>query len=213
MRILTFLEYAALLFGAIGLLASQHFNLPGGSQFGLYVFGAGLALAGAEALYSREMSLLFSGETTPRHSGFPAIVWGLMLLCIGGAIIGYAYLTGAGLWPRVAATLARYPGGSYVAAGLLMIGISILLFVDSGSTRDWLLTLLLRVPRVLLATVVLLGGIAVTAGGTWQLLDAQGFAALQDITTSRIDKMLEGHPAQAWFRMHIKHRALPREAG
>ena len=136
-----------------------------------------------------------------------------MLLSIGGAIIGYAYLTGAGLWPQVAATLTRYPGGSYVAAGLLMIGISILLFVDSGSTRDWLLTLLLRVPRVLLATVVLLGGIAVTAGGTWQLLDAQGFAAFQDITTSWIDKILQGHPAQAWFRTHIKHRALPREAG
>jgi hypothetical protein len=136
-----------------------------------------------------------------------------MLLCVGGAIIGYAYLTGAGLWPRTAATLARFPGATYVAAGLLLIGISILLFVDSGSTRDWLRTLLLRVPRVLLAIVILLGGITVAAGGTWQLLDAQGFAAFQRIAKSRIDKILEGHPAQAWFRQHARHRAPPTEEG
>ncbi|HKB82573.1 MAG TPA: hypothetical protein VKD04_05125 [Burkholderiales bacterium] len=200
MRLLTFLEYAAILAGSIGLLASTRFDLLKGSLLGIYLIGAGLALAGAEALYSREMSLLSTGETAPRHSGLPAIIWGLMLFCVGGAIIGYAYLTGAGLWPQVAVTLTRYPGGSYVAVGLLMIGFSVLLFVDSGSTRNWLRTLLLRVPRVLLAIVLLLGGIAMTAGGTWQLLDAQGFAAFQSIAKSRIDKTLEGHPAQAWFR-------------
>ena len=203
MRLLTFIEYALIITGAIGLLAGTQFDVLRDLHLGIYLIGAGLALAGAEALYSREMSLLYTGETAPRHSGFPAVVWGLMLLCVGGAMIGYAYLTNAGLWPQVAATLTRYPGGSYVAAGLLMIGISILLFVDSGSARDWLLTLLLRVPRVLLAIVVLLVGITVTAGGTWQLLDAPGFAAFQGVARSRIDKTLDGHPAQAWFRKHV----------
>ena len=126
MRLLTFLEFAAILIGAIGVLAGTQFAALGDSHIGIYLIGAGIALAGAEALYSREMSLLFSGETAPRHSGFPAIVWGLMLLCIGGAMLGYAYLTGADMWAHVALTLTRYPGATYVAAGLLLIGFSIL---------------------------------------------------------------------------------------
>lgn len=211
MRLLTFVEYAAILIGAIGMLVGTHFAALKDSHLGVYLIGAGLALAGAEALYSREMSLLYTGETAPRHSGFPAIVWGFMLLCIGGALIGYAYLTGAGLWPQVAATLARYPGATCVAIGLLMVGFSILLLVDSGSRRGWLLTLLLRLPRVLVAIVMLLGGITAAAGGTWQLLDAPGFAAFQSWAKSRIDKALEGHPAQTWFRKHVEHRALQRK--
>ena len=203
MRLLTFLEYGAILTGAIGLLASTQFDVLKDSHLGLYLIGGGLAFAGAEALYSREMSLLFSGETAPRHSGFPAILWGLMLLCVGVACIGYAHLSDSGGWPQAAAKLALYPGGSYVAAGLLMIGISILMYVDSGSTRNWLSTLLLRVPRVLLAIVLLIVGITVTAGGTWQLLDAPGFAVFQASAKSRIDKALEGRPQQAWFREHV----------
>ena len=213
MRLLTFIEYAAIITGAVCLLAGTQFDVLRDSHLGIYLIGAGLALAGAEALYSREMSLLFSGETAPRHSGFPAVVWGLMLLCVGGAMVGYAYLTGAGLWPRVETTLTQYPGWNYLAAGLLMIGLSIQLFVDSGSARGWLRTLFLRVPRVMFAVVILLGGIAVAAGGAWQLLDAPGFAAFQGIAKSRIDKTLEGHPAQAWFRAHVKHRAMLRKAG
>ena len=200
MRLLTFLEYAAILTGAISLLASTQFDVLRDSFLGIYLIGAGLALAGAEALYSREMSLLYTGETAPRHSGFPAIVWGLMLLCVGGAMIAYAYLTGAGLWPRVETTLAQYPGWNYLAGGLLMIGFSIQLFADSGSTRAWWQTFLLRAPRVLFASVILLGGITVAAGGAWQLLDAQSFAAAQRMAGMKIEKTLEGHPAQAWFK-------------
>jgi hypothetical protein len=203
LRLLTFIEYAAIITGAVCLLAGTQFDALRDSHLGIYLIGAGLGLAGIEALYSREMSLIYSGESAPRHSGFPALVWGLMLLCVGGAMIGYAYLTGAGLWPRVETTLARYPGCSYLAAGLLMIGFSIQLFVDSGSTRGWLQTFFFRVPRVVFAVVILLGGIAVAAGGAWQLLDAPGFAAFQGIAKSRIDKTLEGHPAQAWFRKHV----------
>jgi hypothetical protein len=203
LRLLTFIEFAAILTGAIALLAGTQFNVLNDSHIGLYLIGAGLALAGVEALYSREMSLLFSGESAPRHSGFPAIVWGLMLLCAGVALIGYADLSRTGLWPRAAASLTLYPGASYAAAGLLMIGMSILLYVDSGSARNWLRTLLLRVPRVLLAIVLLLVGITVTAGGTWQLLEPQGFAAFHGSMKSRIDKTLEDHPAQAWFRRHV----------
>jgi hypothetical protein len=208
-----FIEYAAIITGAVCLLAGTQFDVLKDSHIGIYLIGTGLVLAGIEALYSREMSLIFSGETAPRHSGIPAVVWGLMLLSVGGAMIGYAYLTGAGLWPRVETTLAQFPGWYYLAMGLLTIGLSILLFVDSSGARGRLQTLLLRVPRVLFAIVILLGGIAVAAGGAWQLLDAPGFAAFQGMAKSRIDRTLEGHPAQGWFRKHVKHRALLREAG
>lgn len=200
MRLLTFIEYAAILAGAIGLLAGTHFNAPGSSLLGSGLIGAGLALAGIEALVSREMSLLFTGATAPRHSGFPAIVWGLMLLCAGGALIAYAYLAQAHLWPRVAATLHRYPGWRYLAAGLFTIGFSILLYVDSGRARNWLRTLLLRLPRVVFAAALALGGLVLAAGGTWQMLDAQSFAAVQQMARMRIEKALEGHPAQAWLK-------------
>ncbi|MEO8007399.1 MAG: hypothetical protein ABI728_02615 [Betaproteobacteria bacterium] len=200
MRLLTFLEYVAILVGSIGLLASAHFDALRDSLVGIYLIGAGLALAGAEALYSREMSLLYTGDTAPRHSGFPAIVWGLMLLGVGGALIGYAVLTEVGMWPRVATTLQHYPGWPYIAAGLLMVGFSILLYVDSGEARGWLRTLFLRVPRVAFAAAIMLGGIAVAAGAAWQMLDAQSFAAAQRTARIKIEKALEGHPAQAWFK-------------
>ena len=195
-----FIEYAAILTGTVCLLAGSQFVVLRDSHLGIYLIGTGLALAGIEALWSREMSLIFSGETAPRHSGLPAVVWGLMLLGVGGAMIGYAYLTGAHLWPRVETTLARYPGLNYLAAGLLMIGFSIQLFVDSGRTRSLVQTFFFRVPRVMFAVVVLLGGIAVAAGGGWQLLDAHSFAASQRTARMQIEKTLEGHPAQGWFK-------------
>ena len=195
-----FIEYAAIITGAVCLLAGTQFVVLRDLHLGIYLIGTGLALAGIEALYSREMSLIFSGETAPRHSGFPAVVWGLMLLGVGGAMLGYAYLTGAGLWPRVQTTLAQYPGWNYLAAGFLMIGFSIQLFVDSGGARGLVRTFFFRVPRVMFAVVVLLGGIAVAAGGGWQLLDAQSFAAAQRTARMKMEKTLEGHPAQVWFK-------------
>jgi hypothetical protein len=74
------------------------------------------------------------------------------------------------------------------------------LFVDSGRTRHWLRTLLFRLPRVVVAAALLLGGVAVAAGGAWQLLDAQSFAAVQSMARMKIEKTLEGHPAQSWFK-------------
>jgi len=200
LRLLTFLEYAAILAGSIALLAGQYFSALQELPLGVYLIGAGLALAGAEALYTREMSLLATGETAPRHSGYPAVIWGLMLFCSGAALLGYAYLMQVHLWPRVASTLHHYPAWPYLAAGLLMLGFSVLLFVDSGGTRRWFQTLLFRVPRVLFACALALSGMAVALGGAWHMLDAQSFMAAQSMARMKLEKSLEGHPAQAWVR-------------
>ena len=200
MRLLTFLEYTAIIVGAVGLLVSPYFGLIKGSHLGLFLIGCGLALAGAESLHSREMSLRFSADAAQRYAGFPSVVWGLMLLAVGGGVIGYAYLLQEGIWPRVASTIRQHPGAIYVAAGLLAIGLSILVFVDSDRVRRWWQTLLFRVPRVLFGVFCLLAGLAMLSGGAWQILYAQSFATFQEIARMRIEKMLEGHPAQAWFR-------------
>lgn len=200
MRPLTFLEYAMFVVGGIGIFASEYFRLPGGTQLSIVLIGAGLALAGCEALYSREMSLLFSSDSAPGHAGIPAIAWGLMLLSAGAAIIGYGYLNDIGKWPRVLAVLGHSPGWLYLAGGLYSIGFSILLYADSGAARNWTRTLLLRVPRVMLAAILLFAGIAAVAGGSWQLLDPPGFAAFRQAGLSRLDKTLEGSPTQSWIR-------------
>ncbi|MEK6210905.1 MAG: hypothetical protein AABM64_11150 [Pseudomonadota bacterium] len=53
MRLLTFLEYAAIVLGAIGILAGQHFALAKGIHLGILLIGVGIATAGIESLYSR----------------------------------------------------------------------------------------------------------------------------------------------------------------
>ena len=187
MRLLTFLEYAAIVVGAIGILAGRHFALAKGIHLGILLVGVGIAAGGIESLYSRQMSLRFSEEAAQGYDGFPALVWGLMLLLAGGALIGYAYLLDTGAWPRAAGLLKQYPGIVYAAAGLLLAGFSVLLFADPGAHRKRWQTLLLRVPRVILAAVALTCGIATMASGAWQIADPQGYAQVERQVRARVD--------------------------
>jgi len=187
MRLLTFLEYAAIVVGAIGILAGWHFALAKGIHLGILLVGVGIAAGGIESLYSRQMSLRFSEEAAQGYDGFPALVWGMMLLLAGGALIGYAYLLDTGAWPRAAGLLKQYPGIVYAAAGLLLAGFSVLLFADPGGHRKRWQTLLLRVPRVILAVMALTCGIATMASGAWQIADPQGYAQVERQVRARVD--------------------------
>jgi len=188
MRFLTFLEYAAIVVGAIGILAGRHFALANGVHLGILLIGAGIAAGGIESLYSRQMSLRFSEAAG--YDGFPAIVWGMLLLLAGGALIAYAYLLDTGDWPRAAGLLKQYPGIVYVAASLLLLGLSVLLFADPGAQRNRWQTLLLRVPRVVVAVVALTCGVAGIASGAWQIVDPQGFAQVEHQVRARLDAVL-----------------------
>jgi len=187
MRLLTFLEYAAIVVGAIGILASRHFALAKGVHLGILLIGAGIAAGGIESLYLRRMSLRSSEQAARGYDGFPAMVWGMMLLFAGAALIGYAYLLDTGAWPRAAGLLKQYPGIVYAAAGLLLVGFSVLLFTDPGAHRKWWQTLLLRVPRVIVALVALTCGIAAMASGAWQIADPQGYAQGERQVRARLD--------------------------
>ncbi len=187
MRLLTFLEYAAIVVGAIGIFASRHFALAEGVHLGILLIGAGIAVGGIESLYSRGMSLRFSEDAARGYDGFPAMVWGMMLLLVGGSLIGYAVLLDSGAWPRAAGLLKQYPGIVYAAAGLLLVGFSVLLFTDPGAHRKLWQTLLLRVPRVIFALVALTCGVAGMASGAWQIADPQGFAQAERQVRARLD--------------------------
>ena len=187
MRLLTVLEYAAIVVGAIAILAGVHFALAKGIHLGILLIGVGIAAGGIESLYSRRMSLRFSEDAAEGYAGFPAIVWGMMLLLAGGALIGYAYLLDVGVWPRAAGLLKQYPEIMYVAAGLLLVGFSVLLFTDPDANRNRWETLLLRVPRVIVALVALTCGVAAMASGAWQIADPQGFAQVERQVRARLD--------------------------
>lgn len=189
MRLLTFLEYTAIVIGAIAIFAGRHFGLANGVHIGLFLIGAGLAVGGIESLYSRRMSLRFAEVAS--YDGIPAMAWGAMLLLTGGALIGYAYLLDAGAWPRAARLLQQYPGIAYVAAGLLLVGLSVLLFTDSGSQRKWWQTLLFRVPRVIAALLALTFGIGAIGAGAWQVADPQGFAQAEREVRARVNAALK----------------------
>ena len=186
MRLLTFLEYAAIIVGAIAIYAGGHYALAKGIHLGILLIGAGLAVGGIESLYSRRMSLRFSEDAAEGYSGFPALVWGVMLLLVGAALIGYATLLDVGAWPRAERLLKQNPAIVYIVAGLFLAGFSVLLFTDTNANRRLWQTLLLRVPRVIVALLVLALGIAAIAAGAWQIADPKGYAKFERDARERL---------------------------
>ncbi|MFN0315784.1 MAG: hypothetical protein ACKVQA_12190 [Burkholderiales bacterium] len=195
MRIISFIAYAAIFFGIAGIFAGDHFGMAKALHLSIFLIGAGLALGGLAALATRRMSMRFSSDPAPSYDGFPALVWGLMLFAIGTAVIGYAYALNSHSWGRVAAVLLRYPGAMVAVAGLFLMGLSVLLFVHDGSNRPWWNTLLFRVPRILIALVVLVCGVVVAAGGAWYTADAKGFAKFERRVSERLELALKDTPA------------------
>ena len=128
-----------------------------------------------------------SEDAAEGYSGFPALVWGTMLLLAGAALIGYAYLLNVGLWPRVEHLLKQNPMIVYFVAGLYLVGFSVLLFTDTNANRKLWQTLLLRVPRVIVAVLVLTLGIVAITSGAWQVADPQGYAQVERQVRARVD--------------------------
>ena len=50
MRLLTFLEYTAIAIGGIAIFAGRHYGLANGVLIGIFLVGAGIAVAGMESL-------------------------------------------------------------------------------------------------------------------------------------------------------------------
>src|SRR5437868_3624389 len=98
MRLLAFLQYAAIVIGSIGMLAAQFVASAKGFNLGVLVAGAGFSLAGIDALVTRRMPFRPSDDVYENYAGTPAVIVGLMVLAVGAAMIGAAYLLDTEKW-------------------------------------------------------------------------------------------------------------------
>lgn len=169
MRFFAFLEYTFVIVGAIGMVAARYFYLPKGFHLGLFMIGAGLALGGLESLAMRRMSFRFA-TYNDRYDGAPAVIWGLMILGIGAALIAAAYLMEANLWHTTAARLTRHPGPVIAGGGLLALGTGSLLMFNRGPGGVWR-TILIRIPKTLIGLLLVVGGLTAVALGILEWVD------------------------------------------
>jgi hypothetical protein len=93
MRLMGFVELAAIVIGIAGVVAGQVFALPKAFHLGIFLIGAGIALAGLEAIATRRI---------------PAMIAGLLALAVGAAFVASAYLLAEGQWHATVHRLERY---------------------------------------------------------------------------------------------------------
>jgi hypothetical protein len=175
MRILTFLAWASIVAGAIGMAAGNHFHIAKGAHLGLFLIGAGLAMGGLESLVTRRVSLRWSPESGEHHAGAPAVIWGLMALLTGAAVMAAAYLMQGGLWRTTLSLAARNPGLLFSSGGALLAGFAVLLLVQPERRAGVWRRVFVRYPRSLAGAALLLAGIAVVSLGVWEWIDPRGF--------------------------------------
>ena len=190
MRLIAFIEYAAVLAGIAAMVAGHFFALPKGFQFGVFLVGAGIALGGFEALITQRMGFRASDDAYHHYAGAPAIIIGLMCLLIGSAIIGGAYLLAEGLWPRTESYLTRRPAPLLGAAGFLIAGMGVLMMLNPQGHSGWLWRLFVYVPRFLLGLVLLAAGIAAMGAGVWEWLQPDAFQSFVHQVPQHLERIV-----------------------
>lgn len=191
MRLIAFIEYAAVLAGIIGVLAGQFFGLSKGTHLGVFLVGAGIALGGLESLATRRMCFRFSEDAYEAYAGAPAIIVGLMVLLVGAGIVAAAYLLADGQWHSTVNYLMRRPAPLLVVAGLLLTGIGVLMMLNPQGRRGWAWTLLVRVPRGLLGFIIVLAGLTGIALGAWEWLEPLAYDRFVASVPRQVERMLE----------------------
>jgi hypothetical protein len=192
-RFLALIEFTAVIIGIIAVIAGHFFALAKGVYLGVFLIGAGIALGGLESVWTRRMCFRTSEEQYETYAGTPATIVGLMALLIGLAIIGSAYLLKDGLWYSTVHYLTRRPAPVLVVAGLLLIGVGVLMMLNPRGRVGLSWTLLVRVPRSFLGFVLALAGLASIALGVWEWLDPPAF----DRFTRSLPRGLD---SRAWGR-------------
>ena len=175
MRLIAFIEYAAVIAGILAMIAGHFLGIPKGFQFGVFLAGAGIALGGLEAVVTQRMCFRASDDAYHEYAGVSALIVGLMCLLIGSAVIGSAYLLAEGLWPRTESYLIRRPAPLLGAAGALILGMGVLMMLNPTGRSGWAWRLLVYVPRFLLGLVLLVAGLAAMAAGVWEWLQPPAY--------------------------------------
>ncbi len=175
MRILAFLEYAAIVIGIIAMVAGKLFGLDKGFELGIFLVGAGIALGGIEGVVTRRMGLRAAEDSYEVYAGPPALVVGILLLLAGAATMGAAYLIADGLWDSTLAYLKNRPAALLAASGVLLVGIGVLLILNPKGSGGVVWTALVYIPRALAGLFLVLGGILALVLGAWEFLDPRAF--------------------------------------
>lgn len=175
MRLIAFIEYAAVIIGLIALIAGHFFQLPKGVHLGVFLIGAGMLLGGLESIVTLRMGFTFSEDAYEAYAGTPALIVGVMAFLIGAGVIATAYLLAEGQENAAANYLARRPAPVLIAGGVLLCCAGVLMMLNPQGRFGWAWTLVVRVPRWLLGFVVLGAGIAAIGLGVWEWVEPLAF--------------------------------------
>jgi hypothetical protein len=176
-RLVAFIEYAAVVIGIVGMIAGHFFARPKFFLLGVFVLGAGFAFAGLAALVSRRMAFRPADDAFEAYAGLPALIVGLMALAIGAAAIWSAYLLDLGQWHATVSHLTRRPAPVLAVGGLFCIGMGILMLLNPQGHHSWTWRILVYVPRSTVGVLVLAAGVAGLVLGAWEWRDPQAFQA------------------------------------
>jgi hypothetical protein len=165
----------------------------------LCVIGAGIVLGGLESIFTGRGGFRWASDSGEAYAGAPAVVWGLMLLMVGCAVIGAAYLLSQGSWATVMQYLERRPGPALIGGGLLLAGAGFLLAINPRGRGGVAWTLLVRVPKLGAGVVLLNLGYISVALGIWEWLDPRGFERVATAFRQTYDLGALSRPLRSWF--------------
>ena len=179
MRLVAFLEYAAVVIGIVMMIAGHFFPLPKFFHLGVFLVGAGFAFAGLVAVSTRRMAFRPADDAFEAYAGLPALIVGLMALAVGVASIGAAYLLDLGQWHATVNYLTRRPAPLLAVGGLFFIGIGILLLLNPQGHPSWAWRILVYVPRSTVGIIAIAAGVAGMVLGAWEWRDPEAFNAFR----------------------------------
>ena len=189
MRLLSFLEIVAIVIGSVGMIAGQFFAQPKGFNLGLFVAGLGFAIGGMDSLVTRRMVFRPSDDVYENYAGTPAVIVGLMVLTLGAAMIGAAYLLDNEQWHSTVHYLTRRPAPVIAVGGLFFVGIGVLMMLNPQGRSSWAWRILVYFPRSLIGVLVIVAGLAVIGLGAWEWLEPQGYRAFVKTLPQKLEQL------------------------
>ena len=177
MRLIAFLEYAAVAIGIVGIIAGQFFALRKGFHLGVFLVGAGIAFGGIVGVFTRRMPFRPSDDAFENYAGLPALIVALMALVIGAGTIWAAYLLEQAQWHAAVQYLMRRPAPLLAAAGMFSIGAGVLMLLNPQGHHSWVWRILVYAPRSAVGVLVIAAGVAGIGLGAWEWQDANAFDA------------------------------------
>jgi hypothetical protein len=180
MRLIAFLEYAAVLIGIAVIIAGQFFSLRKGFHLGVFLVGAGIALGGIEAVFTRRMPFRASDDVLENYAGLPALIVGLMALVVGAGTLWAGYLLEQAQWHATVQYLTGRPAPLLAAAGFLFLGVGMLMLLNPQGHHTWVWRILVYAPRATVGLLVVAAGAAGIGLGAWEWHDPKAFDAFVD---------------------------------